>query len=566
MKKALKILIPLVLVLGLLAGACWYFLFYDRELTTDLLVDAAEDMYSSGRYSRAITYYGWAKTLAPRDTNIPLALADTYVADGNYTKAEFTLVNAISANPDCFDLYAALCRTYVAQDKLLDAVQMLDRITDDTVLTRLETLRPAAPVVLPESGYYTEYIELTVDSPEQRVYVTTDGEYPSDDGDFYTEAVTLPSGESTVIALAVSDEGLVSPVTMCGYTIGGVVEEVTLTDPAVDHAVRALLNMAASDTIMSDDLWSIGALELPETVADLSDLVHFTGLKSLSIHNVSGLDLTVLRQLTGLNELDLSGCTISSNAMEAIGSLTELRKLVLDGCALMDLTAFSQLTKLTELHLSNNTISDIGVLSLMLELETVTLANNPITSIAGLSTCANLKYVDVTGCGIASIGSLSEKTALETVLASGNEIVDLSPLSGCKRLATLMVSDNMITDISVLAELPALLAFEGDNNLIKEIPDFKEDQCKLVRFSANYNEIEDLSGLADIDTLNYVNLDYNKVKDIAPLVNNINLIQVDVWDNPIAEVEEAVKPFEESSIIVNFNPNYEVPEEEEKEE
>lgn len=41
-------------------------------------------------------------------------------------------------------LYRRLSATYVAQDKLLDAQQMLDSITDPAIRASLEAARPAA--------------------------------------------------------------------------------------------------------------------------------------------------------------------------------------------------------------------------------------------------------------------------------------------------------------------------------------------------------------------------------------------------------------------------------------
>ena len=65
----------------------------------------------------------------------------------------------------------------------LDAVQMLDRTTDPAVKAELDSLRPAAPTVMPESGYYSEYIDVTVQTDAEAVYATTNGEYPSTDND-----------------------------------------------------------------------------------------------------------------------------------------------------------------------------------------------------------------------------------------------------------------------------------------------------------------------------------------------------------------------------------------------
>ena len=559
MKRVLKIVIPLVVVLALLGTAAWFFLSFRADLTAGFLRGQAAKMVEKERYSRAVTYYNWAWQLDPENQEIPLALAEAYAGSGNYTKAEYTLVRAISARPQDVDLYVALCQVYVAQDKLLDAVQMLDRTSDAEVKAALDELRPAAPVLSPENGYYTEYIEVTADGGGNAVYLSIDGDYPSMEDDAYTGPVTLPGGETMVMAVAVDENQMVSQAVQNGYTIGGVVEPVTLNDPAIDAAVREQLGMTAGETLMTDDLWSIAELTLPDTVADLADLSHFTGLTTLTIQNVSGLDFSVLSQLTALQTLDLSGCTISTGSLDAIAGLTGLRVLRLNNCALTDINALSQLTALTELQLANNSLTDIGVTSLMLDLETVTLTNNPVTSIAGLSACTKLKSLDISGCSVTSIASLSGKTALETLLAGNNQIADLSPLEGCTALSVLEAPYNLVSDISVLAQLPALTRFVGNNNQITAVPDFDEETSKLQYIQLDYNEVADLAGLQGIDSLNYVYADYNQVETILPLKNNINLIQINVWDNPIPE--EEVKSLQENSIIVNYNPNYEPPEE-----
>lgn len=563
MKRSLKIIIPLLIVIALLVTAGWYFFYLRSDLACNILIHHAESMASHERYGRAERYYNWAWSLNPSRDDIPIALAKTYVADDNFTKAEYTLVKAISISPSKTDLYVALSQTYVKQDKLLDAVQMLDRTTDTDVKAQLDEMRPTAPTLYPESGYYTDYIEVSAEADAPYIYLTTDGDYPSTELDLYKDPVVMDGGETAVLAIAVDEQGLVSPVVRNGYTIGGVVEQVELQDSAIEAAVRDQLGLTMDDEIMSDQLWSIPALTLPETVADLSELSYFTGLRSLTINQVSGLDFTVLTQLPALTELNLSGCTISSNSLEAIGSLVKLESLTMDNCSLTDISNFSRLTQLKTIRLSNNTLKDISVLSLMTELETVDISNNPLNSIAALSTCSKLISLDISGCTVETIGSLKGKSNLETLIASNNRIKDLSDLEDCQKLATLEVNANQIEDISVLTKLPNLVRFEGDQNKIKEIPDFDETNCVLVFFGADQNEIEDLSGLANIHTLNYVNLDYNKITDLKPLADNYNLVQVNVWDSAISK--EDISLLQDKSIIVNYNPNYEPPEKDKEE-
>lgn len=67
--------------------------------------------YEVGRYNRAITCYRQAVKLAPDNVSLPIRLAETYILSGNYSKAEYTLVSAITQNPDSVALYAALSKT-----------------------------------------------------------------------------------------------------------------------------------------------------------------------------------------------------------------------------------------------------------------------------------------------------------------------------------------------------------------------------------------------------------------------------------------------------------------------
>lgn len=558
MKKAFKIIIPLVLVATLLTAAVWFFIFSRPDVTNNLLMHQAENMAEHGRYSRAVLYYRWAISLEPERDDVHVALAETYAASGNYTKAEYTLVKAISTHPDMTELYTTLCRIYVAQGKLLDATQMLDRLTNPTVKAEIEALRPSAPIVEPSGGYFTEYIDVSVSADAEQIYVTADGEYPSSDDSLYKTPITLSSGETTILAIAVNSDGLVSPAVMHGYTVGGVVEPITLQDPAVDQTVREQLGLSTDTQLMSDLLWSLTNLTVPNTVRDLSDLSRFTGLRSLTINDVSGLDFTILTTLPSLQELNLSGCTISTDSLKAIGTLTELKKLVLDGCALTDLTPLSQLIQLTELSLSGNSLTDIGIVSLMTKLERADFSNNPLSSIAALSACKNLSFLDITSCSITSLGSLSEKTKLETIIASNNQIRSINELGSCRNLSVLEVNNNLIKDVSILSQLTSLTRFEANHNEISAIPDFDEKNCKLIYFGINYNSVSDISGLADIDSLNYINIDYNKVTDLSPVAKNINLIKVNAWDNAVSP--ESVAALADYEIIVNYNPNYEAPE------
>ena len=191
MKHFLKIFIPALLILAILVAAGWFFFAHRTDLTMSVFAYWGDHYYEVGRYNRAITCYRQAVKLAPDNVSLPIRLAETYILSGNYSKAEYTLVSAITQNPDSVALYAALSKTYIEQDKLLDAEQMLGRITSADVKAQIDALRPTTPVFSPETGYYTEYIDVTITSGGSPVYITLNEDYPSIATDTYTGSYTV---------------------------------------------------------------------------------------------------------------------------------------------------------------------------------------------------------------------------------------------------------------------------------------------------------------------------------------------------------------------------------------
>ena len=241
MKKATRILVPLLLGLLILASIVWYLFVYDRAFTRDTLLSQARfhDLHGNSRISAWC--YDLAYSFSGHDENVAIELANQYKNSGNYTKAEVTLTTAIHNDPTA-ELYTALSKVFVEQDKLLDAVNLLDKISNAEVKAEVDALRPIAPTVDYAAGYYNQYMDIHLSSPGSAIYYTIDGDYPSTSGPVYDGSITLPTGQTTVYAIAVNDSGLVSPVTVLSYTITGIIEEVTFTDSAMEAAIRSLIH------------------------------------------------------------------------------------------------------------------------------------------------------------------------------------------------------------------------------------------------------------------------------------------------------------------------------------
>ena len=554
MKYILKIFLIVLLVVAIIGAACWFFLVQRPDLTMSVFAHWGDYFYDAGRYNRAVSLYETACKLSPENANLPLRLAQAYINSGNYTKAEYTLVSAITNNPESVQLYVALSKTYIEQDKILDAEQMLDRITSADVKAQIDALRPNAPVLSPESGYYSEYIDVAVTATGGTAYLAVNQDYPSIETDAYEAPVTLEAGDSKVVVVTVAENGLVSDAVYGGYTIGSVVEEVKLSDSALDSYVRELLGKSASDTIMSDELWEIEELTLPEGVQDISDLTRFAGLKTLSIQNATGLDLSVLPQLTTLQTLDLSGTTLPTSTLDAIGTLPELKKLVLQSCAVTAINPLVGLSNLEYLDLTNNSVTDLTAITALEHLKDLYLTNNPVKSITYLNSCLELERLHIENCGVSRLSSLAGNTSLQELYASNNEISDISVLCDCVSLSVLDISDNQVKDVSVIANLPELTYFLASHNQIESLPAFDTATCKLVRINVNNNQLTDLSPLKGLPALNYIFADYNQISDISGLEDCPLLTQLNLFDNPVNEAQ--VKALQEIGRIVNYTPGY----------
>ena len=426
MKHTLKIILPIILILAIVIGACWFFLIARRDVTESIFVYWGEHFYEAGRYSRAVAFYKAAMRFAPKDAELAIRLADAYKKSGNYTKAEYTLVSAITQIPDSVSLYVALSGTYVEQDKLLDAETMLSRITNDAVRTQIDALRPAAPVIEPESGNYSEYIDVTVTGSSGTVYAVCNSDFPASAQDVYTGPISLEAGESKIVALSVAENGLVSDAAYAGYTVGNVVEEVKLADAGLDTYVRELLGKTAGSAIMSDELWAVEELDLPDTVASLDDLSYFTGLRSLSLHHGTGLDLSVLSQLPTLRTLDLSGCT----ALET-------------------------------LDLSGNSISDISVVSGFKQLVDLNVSSNQITELPQFDADTPLWHVDISHNQIESLAGLEGNLSVNFIDADYNRIKSISKLESCIMLVRINLWDNPVNadEVKPLQDIGILINY-----------------------------------------------------------------------------------------------------------
>ena len=571
MKVFLKIFVPIILTLAIIIGIGWYLFDYDKDFTRDMLLRGARHFESSGNLNIASWFYDRAYEQGNGSDEIAVELAQQYIDSGNYTQAEVTLNRAIKDGGGV-QVYIALCKAYTEQDKLLDAVELLDKISDPVIKEQLDALRPAAPTTMQAPGFYNQYISVSVESEGNQLYVSASGEYPSVQTDAYVSPITLHDGENVLYALAVSDTGLVSPLTILGYTVGGVIEEVVFEDTAIEQTVRYMLNVSDDKILYSNDLWDIKEFDVPEDAVSYSDLRHMAFLEKLTIDSGVSGQLQILSSFSNLKSLQITNTTVSSEELEIIGALTTLESLTLNSCSLSTTAGLSGLTSLQYLNLSNNAIRNISALSAMTELRELNMQRNALQELSPLSPCTLLTTLDISYNSITSIGSIaglpvlswldvshnqlsdispvSQMSALSQLRCSSNTLSDISSLAQCSNLTYVDISDNSIVSIDSLCQLSGITYLNFSYNQVTELPAWPASSS-LVTIDGSYNQISDLSGLKDLECINNILMDYNEnISSIDVLANCPVLIQVNVYGTKVKDV----KTLTDQSIIVNYNP------------
>ena len=307
-----------------------------------------------------------------------------------------------------------------------------------------------------------------------------------------------------------------------------------------------------------------------------------------------------------VTELSFSNCTIGSAAMERMGSMTHIRRILMYTCtgfttldplsgiptlnslsfsgkgeqtvyaaetlisrdfpqlqtmSIENFTLEGSLEFLSHLSAVNQlTIARIGIgteadtfpyLPALTNL-TITSVNLSRVDLTALSQPEKLTYLNFESDELRSLSFLKGAKALQSFSASGNHLTSLDGLQGIGTLGSVTVNNNVISDISQLAECPNLSYFLASQNQISDLSSLK--RCpKLRTLNLRENRITDVSALSGFENLADVNLAGNSITDLSPLQNSVEMQYLNFCGNSVTNLSFLKKMLKLQSLKASEN-------------
>ena len=516
-----------------------------RGMFYNTYIKKGNEMFERGNYEKALKLYDTALGWKSSDATVYLKMAQTHIALDDYDTAAEILDDAIEKkvsgkNTGLEELHTTRIRIYTSTGRFVEAANYIATIDDQYIRKKIESARPNEPIYTPAPQKYENALKMVFTvQPGETIYYTTDGKEPTNTSSIYTTPINIPLGETTVQAIAVDANGLVSPKITATYIVDNAQEEVVFDDPKMEQMVRNALDTPYG-TIRVKDLENVTELtnnDCNGLLTTLSDIELMPNLEELYLENETELDsISQISGRTKLKSLALVGCALGSDDINALSGLTELESLDLSDNSLTSVSALSGLKKLRYLFISKNNISDIYPLeslesvilvnasenniseipSFSLSLESLYLSKNRIEDVSSLSTLRRLMILDLSYNSITKADSIERLEALEILTLSNNpDLSDFSFMSSLPALVSVDVSDTKFSTAKPLAK-STVVTFSADNTRLSSVSDLAKITA-LTSVSIANTPVKDIEPLAAVPALDYLDVSGCKIGDYTVL-------------------------------------------------
>lgn len=271
---------------------------------------------------------------------------------------------------------------------------------------------------------------------------------------------------TVLMALSLTVTGMLgSGMTAKADSCGGLAEEDVYTpgedevikDPLLHWAIRASMNAIKSNVKLTADMVgdkSVRNISF-ELCSHADDFADWT--KPYWIENLEGIQYAKSATMVDIGYTSaIEGKSIKD--LSPLSALTQLDILILKQDGITDVSALKTLVNLSQLDLSmNRAIKDVSSIKDMKKLSTLNLSSNAIENVDDIKDLTKLQYLNISGNKISALPDMSKLTDLRTLLASDNKLTDVTPVGQLKNLEALDLTKNSgITDVKALAGLTHL--------------------------------------------------------------------------------------------------------------
>lgn len=517
----------------LLLSALIFFLFLKNPFAS-LFASQGEKALKDGDIETAKSKYSFALSLKKNDEAIYLGYADAMAAADNYDHAIELLEQGINRISGAEALYLRKVQVYVEAGRIGAAVDFLDGIDNSYINKKLQQQRPADLSYTPTQGKYSrsQDVELTP-RKDETIYYTVNGGDPTLSSPVYKEPIHL-SASSTIIAISVSKDGMVSPRLTLTYEIDNANEAIVFEDTAIEQMARAALNRPVGD-IYAAQLASVTELSsenAQDDIRSLKDLELFPSLNYLHLYDELLIeDYSSLARLPSLATLTVSKCALNDDTLAQINACSQLTNLNISYNQITSLDAISELTYLEHLDASNNEISSVAAVEYP-ALISLNLSNNWLSDLSGIETFSSLTSLDVSGNLISDLTPITKLSELIELRLANNSPNNIKSLSSLKKLVSLDISGCGLASLSIVNNFPALTCLSASDNEIASLSTFKKQVDELY---INKNPLVDLSPLKDQKNLQTLEVVGTQVKDISCLTDLPQLSTLDITDTAVTD-------------------------------
>ncbi len=528
---------------GTVLVVCIFVFFVFKGMFYGMYISRGDKMYESGNYTEAIKCYNTAKSWNSKKQQVYLSLAKAYQAIEDYENAGAVIDQAIEKKITTDEtgleqLYLTRIKIYSAAGQLIEAVNYTDNISDQYILRKIQAVRPADLNYTPTQGDYDKTQKMTITVGEgQTVYYTTDGTYPTKFSNVYVEPINIGNGRTSVTAVAVDKDGLVSPLLSVTYNVTNENEVVSFNDSKIESMVRLALSKP-SGVIRVKELEAVTKLSndaVEGYVKTLSDLDMMPNLQTLYLDGeIMMLSISQLSGKSKLTTLSLAGCELDSTEINVLGSLSALETLDLSNNDLTSISVLSNLTTLKYVYLSQNSIDDLSALSASKSIVMIDASNNRVSAVPDFEENTTLESLMLGSNYISDISTVHRFTALTYLDISKNLVKNAKNLSALTKLETLNISGNGITNFDFLKSLKNLITLNVDDTSFVSTKTISD--LKLVNFSASGTglaSLDDLKGMTELVTLEIAD---TNVTDLAPIKDAQRLDYLDISGCRIQDV------------------------------